>query len=126
MNWLITRLHERSTWLAIFALAGLFGIKLEPELREYIINAIIAVAAVVAFMYKEKPSEVVKPPIELQARSSGESPVSGTVDSDQPAPVDSPAVDRRKSQRVHVAMQSPIEPASRRDTKPNFSGWNDQ
>jgi hypothetical protein len=128
MNWLITRLHERSTWLAIFALAGLFGIKLEPELREYIINAIIAVAAVVAFMYKEKPSEVVKPPIELQGRSDGGLPVPGAADSGEPPIARSPVNRNGQSQRVHVAMQSPIEPASRRDTKPNFftSGFNDR
>jgi hypothetical protein len=53
MNWLIDRLKERSTWLGIFTLAGLLGAKLEPELRELIINAILGVAAVVAFVWRE-------------------------------------------------------------------------
>ncbi len=53
MNWLLNRLKERSTWLAIFTLLGLVGIKLEPELRELIINAILAVAAIVAFVFRE-------------------------------------------------------------------------
>jgi uncharacterized membrane protein len=57
MNWLINRLKERSTWLAIFALAGLVGIKLEPEFRDAIINAIVAVAAVVAFVFRENTHE---------------------------------------------------------------------
>lgn len=57
MNWLINRLKERSTWLAIFTLAGLAGIKLDPEFREAIINAILAVAAVVAFVFRENIRE---------------------------------------------------------------------
>lgn len=68
--WLLNRLKEKSTWLAIFTMAGLFGMKIEPELREYIINAILAVAAVAAFIFQEKPHEpktvnVVLPPIDL-------------------------------------------------------------
>lgn len=57
MNWLLNRLKERSTWLAIFTLAGLFGMKIEPELREHIINAILAVAAVAAFVFRENVRE---------------------------------------------------------------------
>ena len=57
MNWLLNRLKERSTWLAIFTLAGLFGMKIEPELREHIINAILAVAAVAAFVFRENIRE---------------------------------------------------------------------
>ncbi len=81
MNWLLNRLKERSTWLAIFTLLGLVGIKLEPELRELIINAILAVAAIVAFVFRENIQERSTdldqatrsipqlPPIELQSRS---------------------------------------------------------
>lgn len=53
MNWLLDRLKERSSWLAIFTVIGLIGIKIDPELREVIINAILAVAAVAAFVFKE-------------------------------------------------------------------------
>ena len=72
MNWLIARLKERSSWIAIFTLAGLVGIKIEPEFREAIINAILAVAAVAAFVFrenvKERESDAL-PPIELQGKS---------------------------------------------------------
>jgi len=54
VQWLMDRLKERSTWLAIFTLVGLLGIKLEPELRELIINAILGAAAVVAFVWREQ------------------------------------------------------------------------
>jgi hypothetical protein len=57
MNWLINRLKERTTWLAIFTLAGLAGIRLEPEFRDAIINAILAVAAVVSFVFRENTYE---------------------------------------------------------------------
>ena len=73
MNWLLARLKERSTWLSLFAFASLFGIQIEPELKEYLIQAVIGVAALVAFIFKEKPSEHHQsdqiPPIELQSRS---------------------------------------------------------
>ena len=57
MMGLLNRLKERSTWLAIFTVAGLVGIKIEPEFREAIINAILAVAAVVAFVFRENVRE---------------------------------------------------------------------
>lgn len=67
MKWLLARLKEKSTWLAIFTLAGLLGMKIEPELREHIINAILAVAAVAAFVFREKTreSETADPQLEL-------------------------------------------------------------
>jgi len=70
-TWLLSRLKEKSTWIGIFTIAGLFGMKIEPELREYIINAILAVAAVAAFVFKE-PAKI--PPIELQGRPTRNSP----------------------------------------------------
>lgn len=113
MNWLLNRLKERTTWLAIFTLAGLVGIKLEPELRELIINAILGVAAVVAFVFREnirerstdldqasRPAPAL-PPIELQSRS--EYPGMRDVDSaNQPNPVDSdlPVFDGEDAHRV--------------------------
>ena len=89
MNWLLSRLKERSTWLALFTLAGLLGMKIEPELREHIINAILAVAAVVAFVFRENIRErsTDLPAIELQGRS--ESPARRDADSaSQPNSVD--------------------------------------
>ena len=80
MTWLLNRLKERSTWLALFTLAGLVGIKLEPEFRDAIINAILAVAAVVSFVFRENIRERSTdldqsagppplPPIELTGKS---------------------------------------------------------
>lgn len=86
MNWLLNRLKERSTWLAIFTMLGLVGIKLEPELRDLIVNAILAVAAIVAFVFRENIHERSTdfdqatrsapqlPPIELQGRPAAPIP----------------------------------------------------
>jgi len=108
MNWFLNRLKERSTWLAIFTLAGLFGMKIEPELREHIINAILAVAAVAAFVFRENIRERDQPrqndqlpPIELQGRA--DSPARRDADSaSQPNPVDSdlPVFDGEDAHRV--------------------------
>jgi hypothetical protein len=75
MRWLLDRLKERSTWLAIFTFAGLVGMKVEPELRELIINAILGIAAVAAFIWREHrdPNERTRatdiPEIDLVGRS---------------------------------------------------------
>jgi hypothetical protein len=82
MSWLLARLKERSTWLAMFTFAGLLGMKLDPELRELIINAILGVAAVAAFVWREHrdPNERTRetdlPPIDLQGRATDPAPVS--------------------------------------------------
>jgi len=57
MNWWIERFREKSTWLAMFTFIGLLGIYVEPEFRETIINAILAVAALVSFIYREQNRE---------------------------------------------------------------------
>lgn len=67
MNWLLDRLKEKSTWLALFTFAGLLGMRIEPELREMIINAILAVAAVAAFVFREEVKHAeATPPVELE------------------------------------------------------------
>jgi hypothetical protein len=78
MNWLINRLGERTTWLGIFTMCSLVGIRLEPQFREVLIDAILAVAAVVAFVFRESHKErstdvqcqtAKFPPIDLVGRS---------------------------------------------------------
>jgi hypothetical protein len=53
---------------------GLFGIRLEPELQEYVIQGLIAASCVVAFLFPE--SDLVRkdelPPIDLVGRSEPE------------------------------------------------------
>lgn len=76
MNWLLNRLKEKSTWLAIFTLVGLAGIQIEPEFRDLIIDTILGAASVAAFVYRENTSERSTDPkqpeipeIDLQSRS---------------------------------------------------------
>lgn len=71
MKWLTDRLKERTTWLAILGFIGLFGMKLEPELQDYIINGLIAAASIVAFLFRENERNVniQLPPIEMQSHS---------------------------------------------------------
>lgn len=145
MNWLLNRLKERSTWLAIFTLAGLFGMKIEPELREHIINAILAVAAVAAFVFREnirerstdldqasRPASAL-PPIELQGRA--ESPARRDADSaSQPldSGADLPVFDAASVQRVRdTGLPPDHRPATEGDDRratpsdeSERSGWN--
>ena len=128
MNWFLARLKEGSTWRGIILLLTVFGMKLEPDQQEAIIAAGLAIVGLLGVFTKDKMNEVVIPPIELQSRSNGGLPVPGAVDSGEPAAVDSPVPDRRRADRLSTAMQSPVEPPSNRNTKPNSftSGFNDQ
>jgi len=70
--WLVRRMRERTTWLSILGVLGLFGIRLESELQEYIIQGLIAASCIVAFLFPE--SDLVKkddlPPIDLVGRAA--------------------------------------------------------
>jgi hypothetical protein len=125
MNWLITRLREGSTWRGLIWLLTVAGITLRPEQAEALIVAGMALAGLLGVFMQDKKDD--KPPIELQGRSDGGLPVPGAADSGEPPIARSPVNRNGQSQRVHVAMQSPISSESRSDTKPGFtSGWNDQ
>lgn len=69
MSWFLDRIREKSTWLGIFTLVGLLGMNIEPEFREVIINAILGIAAVIAFFFRENSSSPQLPPIDLVAKS---------------------------------------------------------
>jgi len=130
MTWLLNRLKERSTWLAIFTLAGLVGIKLEPEFREAIINAILAVSAVVAFVFRENirerstdidqssGTETPLPPIELTGKS--ESPEIPPMAFDDATP-------RRSASDAWLRDPVPSESEFKHSIDPNKGsvGWND-
>ena len=99
MNWLLARLKEKSTWLAIFTLAGLCGMRIEPELRETIINVILAVAALVAFVFREEVKhEEALPPIEFQGHS----------ESSQGCNIDSTAQSNFLDPDFSVASREPV------------------
>lgn len=132
MVWLLNRLKEKSTWLALFTFAGLLGMKLNPELQELITQAILAVAAIVAFVFRESQRErstdtagpAALPPIELvgQSESSPRRP--------DPAPPFIPGTDPLRNRRVHDAwVRDPVpsesnfkHPIQRND---GAVGWND-
>lgn len=56
-KWLIARIGERSSWLGIYTILGLVGMHVQPEMRDLIIDAILAVAAVLAFIFRENTHE---------------------------------------------------------------------
>ena len=117
MKWLLARLKEKSTWLGIFTMAGLFGMKIEPELREAIINAILAVAAVAAFVFREETKhEQALPPIDLVGRSENHSPASET------SPPSVPRYPRYRDPDDDGLSES--QPAEMQPNGPNESGWN--
>lgn len=131
MNWLLNRLKEKSTWLGIFTLLGLLGMKLNPELQELITQAILAVAAIVAFVFRESTLErstdagpqTALPPIELvgQAESSARNP--------DPPPFVSSADPARNRRVTDQWLRDPVpsqdgfkHPTARNE---GAVGWND-
>jgi hypothetical protein len=125
MSWLIDRLKERSTWLAIFTFIGLLGMKVEPELRELIINAILGIAAVVAFVWREHrdPNERTRktdvPEIELVGRSeSTDAPRSPNVVSDNVR------VDYDNDGGVICVRRSPVSSDATVQPEERGTGWN--
>jgi hypothetical protein len=125
MRWLLDRLGEHSTWLAIFTFAGLLGVRLEPELRELIIEAILGVAAVVAFIWKESrdPNERTRktdiPEIELVGRSEY---LSATRESDT-RPVMPDRITLESLERMRES-QLPSDSAAQSGWQKRESGWN--
>lgn len=132
MNWLMNRLKEKSTWLGIFTLLGLLGMKLNPELQELITQAILAVAAIVAFVFRESTHErstdtagpPALPPIELvgQAESSAKRP--------DPAPAFISGTDPLRNRRVNDAWVRDAVPSESQFKHPvhrneGTVGWND-
>jgi hypothetical protein len=72
--WLANRLREPTTWGAIVAFAGIFGFTIDPELRDLIINILIGIAALIAFIFRENERSVniQLPPVELQSKSESD------------------------------------------------------
>lgn len=55
MKWIIERLKEKSTWIAIFTvLASVGGVTVAPELKEAIISTGLGIVSLVAILTKEK------------------------------------------------------------------------
>lgn len=53
-QWLIDRARERSTWLGLTALVGLFGVQIAPEQVDAIVQGAVALAAVIAAVTKDR------------------------------------------------------------------------
>jgi hypothetical protein len=87
-KWVRHRLRERTTWLAVLGMLGLFGIRLDPELQEYVIQGLIAASCVVAFLFPE--SDLVRKdelsPIDLVSRPEPERLHESVVPSHRDAP----------------------------------------
>jgi hypothetical protein len=123
MRWLLDRLKERSTWLAIFTFAGLVGMKVEPELRELIINAILGIAAVVAFIWREHrdPNERTRktdiPEIEWVGRSES---------TDTPRSANPPAApfDGSADESMARMLRIQLPPDSAIQSEKRGNGWN--
>ena len=72
IEWLKKRVIERSTWFGIFALAGILGYEIKPELQEQIVTAIGAVVAVIFTVTSDKKRvEVVSNGSQTENRQTG-------------------------------------------------------
>lgn len=54
MKQVLDRLKEPSTWLGIVAVLGVFGVTLEPELKEHIIAVGVGIAGIIQILRREK------------------------------------------------------------------------
>lgn len=59
MDWIISRLKERSTWMGLIGLISAAGVGIAPELQEAIIGVGLSLVALVAVVTKDlKKSDV--------------------------------------------------------------------
>ena len=54
LNWLGSRLNERSSWLGLTAILASVGVTISPDLQDVIIQAGVAFAGLVAFLTTDK------------------------------------------------------------------------
>lgn len=57
LNYIISRLKERSTWLGLVSLTTAIGVSLSPEQTEAIVQAGISLAALVAIFTKDEKDD---------------------------------------------------------------------
>ncbi len=54
LNYLLTRLKERSTWLGMISLVAAMGVSLSPDQSQAIVTAGVGLAGVIAVFTKDK------------------------------------------------------------------------
>lgn len=71
MTWILARLKEPSTWRGIVLLLTALGIRIQPDVWEYIAAAGMAIAGLIGVLTADEPKrvEVVLPPIDLVGRA---------------------------------------------------------
>lgn len=56
-TWIVERLKERSTWLAVISLISLAGVTLQPDMKEIIITIGLAIGSLIFMVSKDKAVE---------------------------------------------------------------------
>lgn len=82
MNWIIGRLKERSTWTAFILLAGIAGVKIKPEMQQLIIEAGLALVALVYGFTKDTKSIIIEKEADWRAPEATQKQVITTPDID--------------------------------------------
>lgn len=54
VEWVVDRAKEMSTWLGLIGLAAAGGLYISPEMQDAIVQAGLAVAGLVAVVFREK------------------------------------------------------------------------
>lgn len=57
LNWLLARLSETSTYVAIFNFLAVIGVMINPELQTVIINLCLAIDALALFIVNEHKAD---------------------------------------------------------------------
>lgn len=55
LKWLVERLKERNTWLGLTGILTTAGVGLNPELSEQLVTLGVALASVIAIVFKDEP-----------------------------------------------------------------------
>ena len=61
MNWIINRFKEPSSWRGLIIIAGIVGYKLDPTMQDAIVQAGIALIALVEVIRKEQADKATQP-----------------------------------------------------------------
>lgn len=100
MAWILARLKEPSTWRGIVLLLTALGIRVRPDVWEYVASAGMAIAGLIGVLTSDEPKrvEVVLPPVDLVGRA-GHSDQSDQLRAVPGLPPDVPASQRWVDQR---------------------------